>query len=112
LLLACELALAGITPIVLDSSPGPNIEPRANGIGGPAVVPRPRGLYEQLTGTPDRPHPLGAGDVPGALQIGANESMEDTSGRRSPAASRKHNRPLTVRLWLLCAGLHVPHSIQ
>src|SRR5882762_7464286 len=63
LLLACELALAGVTPIVLDPLPGPNTEPRANGVGGPAVrFLDHRGLYEKITGTPDGPQPstLGA----------------------------------------------------
>ena len=58
LLLACELALAGVTPIVLDSLSGPNTEPRANGVGGPAVrFLDHRGLYQLLTGSPDGPQP-------------------------------------------------------
>jgi 2-polyprenyl-6-methoxyphenol hydroxylase-like FAD-dependent oxidoreductase len=63
LMLAYELALNGVTPIVVDSSPGPNTEPRANGVGGPAVrFLDHRGLYEKITGTPDgpQPSPLGA----------------------------------------------------
>jgi 2-polyprenyl-6-methoxyphenol hydroxylase-like FAD-dependent oxidoreductase len=62
LLLACELALAGVTPIVLDSLPGPNTEPRANGVGGPAVrFLDHRGFYELLTGSPDGPQPWAMG---------------------------------------------------
>jgi 2-polyprenyl-6-methoxyphenol hydroxylase-like FAD-dependent oxidoreductase len=58
LLLASELALAGVRPIVLDTLPGPNTEPRANGVGGAAVrFLDHRGFYEQLTGSPDQPHP-------------------------------------------------------
>jgi 2-polyprenyl-6-methoxyphenol hydroxylase-like FAD-dependent oxidoreductase len=62
LMLACELALCGVTPIVLDSSPGPNSEPRANGIGGTAVrFLDHRGLYEELTGSSQHPQPSPVG---------------------------------------------------
>jgi 2-polyprenyl-6-methoxyphenol hydroxylase-like FAD-dependent oxidoreductase len=37
LMLACELGLSGIRPIVLDPLPGPNPEPRANGVTGQGV---------------------------------------------------------------------------
>ncbi|MBB5917076.1 2-polyprenyl-6-methoxyphenol hydroxylase-like FAD-dependent oxidoreductase [Nocardia transvalensis] len=37
LMLACELALAGVTPVVLEHLPGPSEEPKANGIIGQAV---------------------------------------------------------------------------
>lgn len=56
LLLACELILNGIKAVVLDSSPGPNEEPRANGVGGLAVrLLDHRGLYADLTGLPEPP---------------------------------------------------------
>ena len=58
LMLACELALAGIRPIVLDPLPGPNPEPRANGVTGQGVrILDHRGLYSVLTGTDDPPQP-------------------------------------------------------
>ncbi|MFF0488276.1 FAD-dependent monooxygenase [Nocardia sp. NPDC004068] len=53
LLLAAELALAGVRPIVLETGPGPGTQPKANGIVG--QVPRLldlRGLY------PGVPQPL------------------------------------------------------
>jgi 2-polyprenyl-6-methoxyphenol hydroxylase-like FAD-dependent oxidoreductase len=37
LMLACELALAGIRPVVLDKLPGPSSEPKANGLVGQVV---------------------------------------------------------------------------
>jgi 2-polyprenyl-6-methoxyphenol hydroxylase-like FAD-dependent oxidoreductase len=56
LMLAGELGLAGIRPVVLDPMPGPNPQPRANGIVGQAVrVLDHRGLYGQLAGTSDPP---------------------------------------------------------
>ncbi|MCM6775494.1 FAD-dependent monooxygenase [Nocardia sp. CDC159] len=53
LLLATELALAGVRPIVLETLPGPATEPKANGLVGQVVrVLDMRALY------PDRPTPL------------------------------------------------------
>jgi len=59
LMLACELGLAGIRPVVLDPMPGPNPAPRANRIVGQAArILDHRGLYSVLTGTADPPKPL------------------------------------------------------
>lgn len=60
LMLACELALQGVRrTIVLDPLSGPNQDPRANGVGGPAVrLLDHRGFYEQLTGSSAAPQPL------------------------------------------------------
>src|SRR5215813_12415833 len=58
LMLACELGLAGIRPVVLDPMPGPNPQPRANGIVGQAVrILDHRGLYSTLAKTPEPPKP-------------------------------------------------------
>jgi 2-polyprenyl-6-methoxyphenol hydroxylase-like FAD-dependent oxidoreductase len=58
LMLAGELGLAGIRPVVLDPMPGPNPQPRANGIMGQGVrILDHRGLYSALAGTADPPHP-------------------------------------------------------
>jgi 2-polyprenyl-6-methoxyphenol hydroxylase-like FAD-dependent oxidoreductase len=58
LMLACELALAGVRPLVLERLTEPSSEQRANGIVGQIVrmVDR-RGLYERLSGTPGPPRP-------------------------------------------------------
>lgn len=51
LMLAAELGLAGIRPVVLDPMPGPNPQPRANGIVGQGVrILDHRGLYSTLAG--------------------------------------------------------------
>jgi 2-polyprenyl-6-methoxyphenol hydroxylase-like FAD-dependent oxidoreductase len=56
LMLAGELGLAGIRPVVLDPMPGPNPEPRANGIVGQGVrILDHRGLYSALAGTEGAP---------------------------------------------------------
>ncbi|OBG98471.1 FAD-dependent oxidoreductase [Mycobacterium sp. E3251] len=58
LLLACELALAGIRPVVLDALPGPSSEPKANGLVGQVVRTLDmRGLYQEFTGDPNPPQP-------------------------------------------------------
>lgn len=61
LMLACELALAGCRPIVLDRAAGPDPEPKANGLVGQVVtVLERRGLIARLTGD-DRPVPPAPG---------------------------------------------------
>src|ERR1700753_3083760 len=58
LMLAGELGLAGMRPVVLEPRAGPNPQRRANGITGQAVrLLDHRGLYSVLAGTPDPPQP-------------------------------------------------------
>jgi 2-polyprenyl-6-methoxyphenol hydroxylase-like FAD-dependent oxidoreductase len=75
LMLACELGLAGVRPVVLDPLPGPSPEPRANGIVGQGVrILDHRGLYELIAGAGEHPRaaarhmfaafPLDLGAVP------------------------------------------------
>ena len=58
LMLACELALAGVRPLVLERRTEPSQEQRANGMVG-QVVPLldRRGLYERLGEKPPQPAP-------------------------------------------------------
>jgi 2-polyprenyl-6-methoxyphenol hydroxylase-like FAD-dependent oxidoreductase len=58
LMLACELGLAGIRPVVLDGLPGPSPEPKANGLVGQVVrMLDMRGLYREFTGDENSPQP-------------------------------------------------------
>ncbi|MEV4823302.1 FAD-dependent monooxygenase [Micromonospora sp. NPDC049274] len=60
LMLACELALAGVHPVVLERHATPTREPRANGVVGQVVrLLDRRGLYTRLSGenTPPTPQP-------------------------------------------------------
>lgn len=58
LMLACELALTGIRPIVLDLLPGPSLEPKANGLVGQVVrMLDQRGLYHSFSGEQGPPQP-------------------------------------------------------
>lgn len=58
LMLACELALAGIRPLVLERLPEPTTENRANGLVGQVVrLLDRRGLHERLAGPIGPPAP-------------------------------------------------------
>ncbi len=58
LMLACELALAGVQPVVLEQRDEPNPHPKANGLLGQVVrVIDHRGLHERLTGSTAAPAP-------------------------------------------------------
>src|SRR5262245_11544531 len=59
LMLASELALAGIRPVVLEKLTAPRTEQRANGLVG-QIVPMMdrRGLFERLSGTAGPPRPV------------------------------------------------------
>ena len=59
LMLACELALAGVRPIVLEKLTAPRTEQRANGLVGQVVrMMDRRGLFERLTGAAAVPQPV------------------------------------------------------
>jgi 2-polyprenyl-6-methoxyphenol hydroxylase-like FAD-dependent oxidoreductase len=58
LMLACELALAGVRPLVLERLPDPSDEQRANGLVGQVVrMLDRRGLHERLSGSTAPPQP-------------------------------------------------------
>ncbi|SDS92074.1 FAD-dependent monooxygenase [Actinoplanes derwentensis] len=58
LMLACELALGGVQPVVLERHTAPTGEPRANGLVGQVVrLLDRRGLYTRLSGDDNPPVP-------------------------------------------------------
>jgi 2-polyprenyl-6-methoxyphenol hydroxylase-like FAD-dependent oxidoreductase len=58
LMLACELALAGVRPVVLDALPGPSAEPKANGLVGQVIRQLDmRGIYRAFSGDVAPPQP-------------------------------------------------------
>lgn len=60
LMLACELRLAGLRPVVLERRTEPNQELKANGLMGPVVrLLERRGLYERFSGKQGPPVPSG-----------------------------------------------------
>jgi 2-polyprenyl-6-methoxyphenol hydroxylase-like FAD-dependent oxidoreductase len=59
LMLACELALAGVRPVVLERLPGPSDEPKANGLIGQVIrLLDMRGLYRAFGGSDEPPKPM------------------------------------------------------
>lgn len=59
LMLACELALAGVRPVVLDRLPAPSDEPKANGLVGQVIRQLDmRGLYHLFGGGDGPPQPV------------------------------------------------------
>lgn len=61
LMVACELALGGVRPVVLDALPVPSAEPKANGLVGQVVrILDLRGLYEEFSGAAAPPQPTPA----------------------------------------------------
>jgi 2-polyprenyl-6-methoxyphenol hydroxylase-like FAD-dependent oxidoreductase len=89
LLLACELGLAGVRPIVLEKLPAPSDEPKANGLVGQVVrfVDR-RGLYERLTGQPGPPQPNSAYFMFAALPL--DLSLLEDSPLHTVSAPQPH----------------------
>ncbi|GIG68348.1 FAD-dependent monooxygenase [Phytomonospora endophytica] len=70
LMLACELALAGIRPLVLERLAEPSREPKANGLLGQVVrLMDQRGLFESLSGGDGPPSPNRAYFMFGALPL-------------------------------------------
>ncbi|MFD8816321.1 FAD-dependent monooxygenase [Streptomyces sp. NPDC059627] len=73
LMLACELALAGARPLVLERLSEPTGEQRANGLVGQVVrMLDRRGLYERLTAPGTTPEPA-PGFVFGAFPLDLND---------------------------------------
>ncbi|AQT81332.1 FAD-dependent oxidoreductase [Mycolicibacterium litorale] len=92
LMLACELALAGITPVVLDALPGPSAEPKANGLVGQVIrMLDMRGLYQAFTGDENPPQPS-----PAWMFSGMQLDFEDPSQR--PVYAMLMPQPRLVRL--------------
>ena len=99
LMLACELALAGVRPLVLETLPAPSNEPKANGLLGQVVqlIDR-RGLYERLTGQPGPPVPNSTYFMFAAMPL--DLSMLDASPLYTALAPQPH----IVRVFSARAG--------
>jgi 2-polyprenyl-6-methoxyphenol hydroxylase-like FAD-dependent oxidoreductase len=58
-MLACELALAGVRPVVLERLPAPSDEPKANGLVGQVIrLLDMRGLWRTFSGSDGPPKPM------------------------------------------------------
>lgn len=92
LMVACELALAGVRPVVLDALPGPSAEPKANGLVGQVIrILDMRGLYQEFAGTSEPPQP-----IPGWIFSGMRLSFAGM--RDNPMYALPIPQPKVVRL--------------
>ena len=96
LMLACELRLAGVRPVVLERLPEPTELNRANGLVGQVVRMRDRrGLYQPLAGQSGPPQPTPAfffGAVPMDLRV-----LDDNPFYMLPVPQTRIERVLAER---------------
>lgn len=110
LMLACELSLSGVRPIVLERLPEPTRENRANGLVGQVVrVLDRRGLYERLTGSEEPPLPA-PGFVFGALPLNLG-ALEDNSLYLLPVPQLRVQEMLEERAAELGVEIRRGHEI-
>ncbi|MEU4190881.1 FAD-dependent monooxygenase [Kribbella sp. NPDC026611] len=110
LMLAAELRLAGVQPIVLERLPEHSDEPRANGLVGQVVrMLDRRGLFERLSGTagPPRPQP---GFVFGAMPLDLSV-LEDNPMYLLPVPQRRIEEVLEERALELGAEVRRGHEL-
>ncbi|GAA3114063.1 FAD-dependent oxidoreductase [Streptosporangium carneum] len=111
LMLACELGLAGVRPVVLERSAEPSEEPKANGLLGQVVrmVDR-RGLHERLSGSPEPPRPNSAYFMFAAM--GLNLSLlEDSPVYSLPVPQRRIVQVLQERALELGVEIRRGHEV-
>jgi 2-polyprenyl-6-methoxyphenol hydroxylase-like FAD-dependent oxidoreductase len=111
LLLATELALAGVRPLVLECLPEPSTEARANGLTGQVVrMLDRRGLYDRLAPQPGPPTPS-PGYMFGALPLYLND-LPDNPMYILPAPQTKITRMLAERADELGVEVRYGHAIS
>lgn len=92
LLLACELALGGVRPLVLDARSEPSSERKANGLVGQVIRTLDmRGLYHEFGGPPGAPRP-----VPGGVFAGM--ALDYSEVPNNPMYFLPMQQPRLVRL--------------
>jgi 2-polyprenyl-6-methoxyphenol hydroxylase-like FAD-dependent oxidoreductase len=111
LLLACELALAGVRPVVLERLPGRAEMPKANGLVGRVVQALDyRGLYERLSGGDRPPTPM-PGFQFGALPL-ALYALEDNPMYVLPIPQRRLEELLEERAIELGVEIRRGHELR
>jgi 2-polyprenyl-6-methoxyphenol hydroxylase-like FAD-dependent oxidoreductase len=110
LMLACELRLAGVHPVVLERLSEPSPENRANGLVGQVVrMLDRRGLYQPLAGEPGPPQPMKAfffGAVPMDLH-----GLDDNPVCLLPAPQTRIERVLVDRAAELGVDVRRGHEL-
>jgi 2-polyprenyl-6-methoxyphenol hydroxylase-like FAD-dependent oxidoreductase len=110
LMLACELALAGARPVVLERLAGPTPEQRANGLVGQVVrMLDRRGLYERLTQPGASPEPV-PGYVFGAFPLDLRD-LPDNSMRTLMVPQRRIQAMLAERAAELGVEIRYDHEV-
>ncbi|MFI7135733.1 FAD-dependent oxidoreductase [Nonomuraea sp. NPDC050153] len=111
LMLACELSLAGVRPVVLERLPQPSEEPKANGLLGQVVkMLDRRGLYERLSGSPEPPQPNSAYFMFGAMGLDLS-LLEDSPIHALPAPQRRVEQVLRERAIELGVEIRRGHEV-
>ncbi|MBB4683561.1 FAD-dependent monooxygenase [Amycolatopsis jiangsuensis] len=111
LMLASELSLAGIRPIVLERLPEPSEEPKANGLLGQVVtmVDR-RGLHERLSGSAEPPQPNSAYFMFGALGLDLS-LLENSPVYALPVPQRRIEQVMEERALELEVEIRRGHEV-
>jgi 2-polyprenyl-6-methoxyphenol hydroxylase-like FAD-dependent oxidoreductase len=110
LMLACELGLAGVRPIVLERLPEPGNELRANGLVGQVVrMLDRRGLHERLSGSKEPPTPV-PGFVFGALPLDLT-ALEDNPIYLLPVPQARITQVLAERAVELGVEIRRGHEL-
>ncbi|MGP3975798.1 FAD-dependent monooxygenase [Streptomyces sp. 8N114] len=111
LMVACELALTGVRPVVLELLPEPSTEPRANGLLGQVVrmVDR-RGLYERLSGSEGPPEPISSYFMFAAMGLNLG-LLEDSPIYALPAPQHRITQVLAERAGELGVEIRRGHGV-
>ncbi|NBE97084.1 FAD-dependent oxidoreductase [Nonomuraea sp. KC401] len=111
LMLACELSLAGVRPVVLERLPEPSEEPKANGLLGQVVkILDRRGLCEPLSGSPEPPQPNSAYFMFGAMGLDLS-LLEDSPVYALPVPQRRIEQVLQERAVELGVEIRRGHEV-
>jgi 2-polyprenyl-6-methoxyphenol hydroxylase-like FAD-dependent oxidoreductase len=110
LLLACELALSGVRPVVLERLPEPSTTPKANGLVGRVVQALDyRGLYEPFSGRDAAPRPAPFFQF-GALYLDMS-TMDDNALYALPVPQRRMEELLEKRALELGVEIRREHKV-
>ncbi|WP_061300056.1 FAD-dependent monooxygenase [Herbidospora cretacea] len=110
LMLACELSLAGVRPLVIERLPGRTEENRANGLVGQVVrMLDRRDLYERLSGSAGPPRP-GPSFVFGAMPLDLR-ALDDNPLYGLPVPQRRIEQVLEERAAELGVEIRRGHEL-
>jgi 2-polyprenyl-6-methoxyphenol hydroxylase-like FAD-dependent oxidoreductase len=111
LMLACELSLAGVRPLVLERLSEASQEPKANGLLGQVVkMLDHRGLHERLSGSPEPPRPNSAYFMFGAMGLDLS-LLEDSPVYALPVPQRRIVEVLQDRAIELGVDIRRGHEV-